>query len=146
VTVLPCCEASGGGGSEWISTVGLNEVNHESGNDAGYASFDQVFEPVTLGSSATLYLEPSFALSAYEQRWRVWIDYNEDEVFDLSEMVFQSQSDTAVQGGFSVPLDEQPGIKTMRVIMQLDNGSWPEPCDQTNTGEVEDYQIEFKEP
>lgn len=146
VTVVECCESSGGGTSEWIASVGLNGLSNESGNGGGYESFGNLFEPMELGSSATLALEPGFALSSYVQNWRVWIDYNGDDSFDQSEMIFQSQNDEPVQGGFSIPENEEPGLKTMRVVMQLNDGSWPEPCEQFENGEVEDYLIELIEP
>ncbi len=145
ISVMPCCTASGSGTAEWIASVQVNGEVHESGNE-GYALFEQAFEPLILGSSVTLSLSPGFALSNYTQRWRVWIDHNSNEDFEPSELVFESQSNEQVFGGFSLSESQEPGFKLMRVVMQLDTGEWPDACGNFYGGEVEDYLIEFKEP
>src|SRR6056297_1976521 len=80
----------------------------------------------------------------------IWIDWNQDVVFDASELV-GDWSGTAVAGGtpvthnFSVPATALEGVTTMRV-MQWETGTLPlDPCGTYLWGSVVDFSIDVLE-
>ncbi len=74
----------------------------------------------------------------------VWIDWNDDKVFDpLTELVFSSnESVDSPSIDVTVPLGIDPGPKRMRIrLHDVANGGNANPCGSSTYGEVEDYTI-----
>src|SRR5690606_14737487 len=71
----------------------------------------------------------------------IWIDWNNNMVFEESEKVYTS-GDWTMQGPFtgmfSVPVGQALGDYRMRIRGSNDSGN-PSPCGQINYGETEDY-------
>jgi len=129
---------------EFIESVVMGDINNNSGNNNGYANFTDMNTTVAPGSSVNITLTPGFSFSAaYNEYWRVWIDFNQDGDFDeIDEMVYTSgASQTAVSGAIAIPLSAVNGNTRMRVIMRY-GGVASSPCATTiGDGEVEDYTI-----
>ncbi len=144
------CASSGGTDDEWIQRIQLASLDHNSGDNNGYADFtadpdlSTVLDP---GGTYTLTLTPGYAGTEFNEIWRVWLDYNGDGFFTNNEIVFTTStpSNAEVTGTFSVPVTQNEGQVRMRVSMKyagfFGNASPPAPCEVMQYGEVEDYCI-----
>ncbi|WP_299699547.1 M4 family metallopeptidase [uncultured Pontibacter sp.] len=135
------CVSQGNNSSyEWISKVQLGSFIKTSGA-AGYSDFTGTTVSVSAGSAYPVTLTPAFASTAYNEYWKIWIDYNKDGDFDdAGELVFDagSLSKTAVSGTITIP-SSASGTTRMRVSMKY-NGAQTV-CESFGYGEVEDYTI-----
>ena len=126
---------------EWIKNVALGGMSNSSGA-SHYSDFTSKTATLTPGATAYISLTPGFASKAYDEYWRVWIDFNNDGDFnDTGELVFQGYSTSSLSGSFNVPASLS-GTTRMRVIMQYK--TYPSsPCSSIQYGEVEDYTVKF---
>ena len=73
----------------------------------------------------------------------IWVDWNNNGVFETSEKVYgtTSYTSTPIAGSFTVPSGQASGSYRVRVMGDYYGGGAPnDPC-VCNTGEVEDYKI-----
>jgi chitodextrinase len=125
---------------EWISNVTLNTINNNTGGSGGYADHTNISTSLARGTTHTISLSPAFASTQYTEFFRVWIDYNQNMVFDSDELVYASSgTTTTVSGSFTVPTTALTGATRMRVMMK--DGAISGPCENFTYGEVEDYTI-----
>jgi PKD repeat protein len=90
-----------------------------------------------------------------EQALRVWIDYNDDGLFDPSETIYASvtswpalSSATPADFSFSIPADAAPGVHRMRVrTVTVWEDIWDgiDPCELYDYGQTQDYLVLVKE-
>ena len=141
-SILVYCESEGENSSEeWIAGVQVGNFTNNSGA-AGYTDFTYKSIELEQGKCPIITLTPGFSGTNYSERWKIWIDYNQDGDFnDYEEQVFASnRSSEPVQGGFCLPSNAHLGKTRMRVMMKywyLPN----DPCETFNYGEVEDYSV-----
>ncbi|AEA45817.1 GEVED domain-containing protein [Fluviicola taffensis] len=79
----------------------------------------------------------------------IWIDWNENDVFNSGEQVFQSSGgySNSFSGSFAVPLGTPVGTYRMRVLADFNNASPSNPCSLAfGQGEAEDYTFEVTPP
>lgn len=81
----------------------------------------------------------------------VWIDFNEDGVFQMSERVGFTSSPIAANGSasffLSLPCNPTPGLKRMRIRDVWNTaGSAIDPCLSYGFGETEDYDVTILPP
>jgi hypothetical protein len=134
------CASSGANTSyEWIAEIALAGVVRTSGNNGGYGDFT-ASAPIALvrGANAASVV-PGFSSGAYSEGWAVWIDFNHDNVFSDSELVFTGTSPGTMPGSIVVPASALSGATRMRVSMQY--GGPPTACQAITWGEVEDYTV-----
>lgn len=131
---------------EWIANVTLNEINNSSGSDGGYGDYTGVSTDLMQGANYTLSLTPGYSGSTYDEMFRVWIDFNQNEVFEDSEEIFVTTefvSETTTSN-ITVPSDASLGITRMRVMMAYE--ATPSACEfNSDYGEGEDYCINIVE-
>ncbi|MEO1259829.1 MAG: GEVED domain-containing protein [Bacteroidota bacterium] len=140
VSLTPYCAAEGNTKYEYIQTVGIGSLLNDSGDDGGYADFTDLFMEATAGEPTGLVLIPGFQESPYNENWRVWIDFNRDRSFESSELVFEGgPEEELVFGAFIIADSVEEGSYGLRVAMRY--GSFPQPCGDFGSGEVEDYKI-----
>jgi hypothetical protein len=142
VVIPPGAYCSSQGSSttyEWISQTTVAGMVRSSGNNLGYADFT-ASAPIALvrGSNAASLL-PGFSSGAYTENWRIWIDFNHDNVFSDTEIVFSGASSGALNPLIVVPASALSGPTRMRVSMSF--GSAPPACGAFSYGEVEDYTV-----
>lgn len=136
------CSSSGTNSSyEWIDEISVGGTTNNSGNNSGYGNFT-TGSPITLtpGASAAVNLVPAFSGSTYNEFWRIWIDYDKNNTFDASELVYSGSGTAAVSGSFTVP----PGLTgdtRMRISMKWN--AYADACETFSYGEVEDYTVSF---
>jgi len=127
---------------EYIGKVQLNTINNSSNGNNGYTDFTSISTDLTLSTSYTITVTPTWTGTVYSEGYAVWIDYNSDGDFgDTGELVWSKATSktTPVSGSFSIPSSASLGITRMRVSMKY-NGI-PTECEAFSYGEVEDYTI-----
>lgn len=136
------CTSSGTNSTyEWINQISVAGTSRTTGNNSGYANFtaDPAI-PLTPGGSAAVTLTPGFSGSTYTEYWNIWVDYNKNNAFDATELVYSGSGTAAVSGSFTVP-SGLTGTTRMRISMKY--GGAPSPCETFTYGEVEDYTVSF---
>ena len=127
---------------EWVANVNVGTINNSTGSNGGYGDFTSISTDLQQGQSYPVSLTPGFQSSAYDEYWKVWIDYNQDMDFDdAGELVYDagSMSQTTVSGNINIPTSSSLGQTRMRVSMKY-NGSQTA-CETFQYGEVEDYSV-----
>lgn len=131
----------------WVQNVQFAGISNNSGNNNGYSNATCSVGSVTSGTSYPITLSPGFNSYAYNEYWRVYIDYNQDGDFlDTGELAYESgtSSTTTVNGNIVIPNTALSGNTRMRVMMKwfgTGDMSLPVPCTAYNYGEVEEYTI-----
>jgi hypothetical protein len=127
---------------EWIGEVRLGNFINTSGA-AGYSDFTNQIIKVAAGGTYELSITPAYSADRYPDVFRVWIDYDQNEVFDANELVFEDgPTDQTVRGTIAIPATAS-GSTRMRVALKFESS--PEACEVFDYGEVEDYTIQFGE-
>jgi hypothetical protein len=129
------CSAAGGC-DEYIKRVEIGDIDNSSNCD-GYADYTHISTQIC-GTSSYIKVINGNGISG--DKCGVWIDWNQDKVFDPNnEMVLNSSGTGPYQADITVPADANKGYTRMRVRIQWDGTL--NPCDVTEYGEVEDYNL-----
>lgn len=141
---LNYCTSNGNSvADEYISRVQLGTINNATGATAGgYADYTSISTDLTVGTTESITITPTWTGTLYNEGYAVWIDYNKNGVFtDAGEQVFSNAASQTnpVSGSFTVPASAALGNTRMRVSMKY-NGI-PTACEAFNYGEVEDYTV-----
>jgi hypothetical protein len=132
---------------DWIAGVSVADLANGSGKSP-YSDFSALTATLMANTSAPLTLTAGFSWTAFDEYWKIWIDYDHDGTFDEpGEIAFQQYmpkpSDgtptATLSGSIAVPASALPGSTRMRVAMR--RGGAPEPCESFAFGEVEDYSV-----
>jgi len=135
---------------EWIAQVELGTLNNSSGKcgsyGCGYDYFPDFTTAVTTNESINLTLTPGLSWSGHpaDFHWRIWVDYNGNSDFsDADELVFeQSNGNQTIQSVINF-VTTQTGVRRMRIAAK--RGSFPDPCESFQFGEIEDYLIDLQD-
>jgi hypothetical protein len=124
--------------------VDINNYSACNGNTNNYINYAN--KTLTVKQNQNINIE----LGDYSSwiTYAVWIDYNQDGVFDnITERVFQGstiQNEGYVSGNFTIPCDALTGTTRMRV-RGGDYWWWAaplsDPCGDVGYGETEDYNV-----
>jgi Zn-dependent metalloprotease len=136
------CASSGGSTSfEYIDRVGLRARSYQSGNNNGYGNFISGAGLFTAGTNKdTLLLTPGFPGSTWTENWAVYVDFNQDGMFDSTkEFAGAATSDGMVKIPISTPAGAKNGPTRLRVQMAYNAADLTGPCAAILEGEVEDY-------
>jgi Zn-dependent metalloprotease len=128
-----------------ISYVELGNISNYSGSTAeGYSDY-------TCTDSTTLYIGDVYNLvvnslyPSYTKYVKVWIDYNNNGMFEASETVSSMNSVSPHQDSFTIPATAVVNTP-LRMRVKLDyNYSISTPCNNVYYGETEDYTVFVKE-
>jgi Zn-dependent metalloprotease/chitodextrinase len=134
------CESKGSNFSyEWIASVEIGSFTKTSAGTA-YSDYTSSVIDVNAGDTYNVTLTPGFASSTYDEYWKIWIDYNNDTVFDANELAYDAGalSKVAVNGTITIPTGIS-GIRRMRVSMKYNAAQ--DACETLGYGEVEDYHV-----
>ena len=140
-----CASLSDNSNDEFIKSVKIGDYLNESGNNGGYAIFEDTGLELGLGYEYASTLTPGFGSFPYSERFRLWIDLNQDGEFTSDEILLQSQtgSNLALSGTIAIPENALEGATRMRVsVKYAGNGSSsPVSCGTYGYGETEDYCV-----
>lgn len=139
------CNATGETEFEWIDRISFGPLENESGDNEGYAFFSDFGTLFFPGVEYRLELEPGFASSPFEEQFSIWVDLDQNGVFEDSvELVYQTEFSTAdVVDTITIPIEALEGLTRMRVVMNDGAVQIPAPCKNFSFGEIEDYCIEL---
>lgn len=133
---------------EWIEDVTVGTLmNLGSGkfrdySTAGYSDYTDLDPPIlALGQPVSYTFTIGNSGVNPGDYWTAFIDYNQNNIFDLPEELVVQNQGQSIGGEFIVPDNIPAGITTMRIILSKDGFSGP--CDNPAFGEVEDYLIEI---
>ena len=85
-------------GSLWIDSIGLGDIQNQTGDDDGFADYTHVSTVLTDGMEITL--NPGFNVAPQlGMFWNIWIDFNQDGDFDdNNELAFQTEQHAFLRG------------------------------------------------
>jgi len=131
---------------EWIEDVTIGPLaNLGSGKfrdyaTAGYSDFtDLSSDPVNRGNQVDYTFNAGFSGSNPGDYWTAFIDYNQNNIFDLPEEEVIRARGTSIAGTITIPSNAMSGVLLLRVILSKEGFSGP--CDNPAFGEVEDYLL-----
>ncbi len=135
---------------DWIDAVQVGTINNGTTgrNGNGYQNHTAFSTNVVRGNSYPIALTTGFSWETFEEFWRVWIDFNQDGIFqDPSERVVSDNVHPPANGTFlhtsnfniAIPVTALAGNTRMRVAMKRD--AFPTACETLPYGEVEDYSL-----
>ena len=136
---------------EWISQVNLATMSHSSEKE-GYADFTNISTEVNTGQSYPISVATNYSWQSDDAYVRIWIDYNQDQVFqepgeiaysDIAVSSSNGNTYTLLNGNVNIPTNANQGATRMRVSIQRD--AYANPCGLFQYGEVEDYTIVINE-
>lgn len=144
-----CDNTSDDASGEYLDSLIIGPLVNPSGNNGGYAFFDAFNPKYIAGDTYDVWLRPGFTAGEFDEQFRIWLDMNQDGVFDESELLLDSileEGNISLVNTITVSADALPGQTRMRVSMAFANPFFPtnqEPCGVIDFGEVEDYCVEI---
>lgn len=142
-----CASSASAPWQQWISGVSTGTIQNASGK-SNYSNFTNLNTSYLSGLSYNISLTTGFSWQTYNSYWKVWIDYNRNNIFEEpSEVVIQylktpppnGTLSTSVTLPINVPANIGNGATRMRVSLRRD--AYAQPCGTYEFGEVEDYTI-----
>ncbi|MCX6224288.1 MAG: GEVED domain-containing protein, partial [Bacteroidia bacterium] len=124
---------------DYITTLTIGTLTSKSGKgSSGYLLYTSPVFSLTAGKSTSVSLTPFNTKNS--DYWKIWIDFNRDGDFtDAGENVLNL---TNKKGKITVSIlapSTASGLTMMRIAMKT--GSTMNPCDNSYSGEVEDYPV-----
>jgi hypothetical protein len=141
-TVVNYCASKGNTPwNEWIAGVQFSNLNNPS-EKQGYGDFTGVIGNVVRGSTYEFKLTQGYSWatdpSNATAQWRVWIDYNKNNVFEDTELAASGTRYTST-ANITIPLTAPVGSTRMRISLKKTGA--PTACEAFEKGEVEDYTV-----
>lgn len=137
-----CASAGSNATYEWVKRVNIGSIDRTSASDGGYYNGTGMSTDVNKGSTYALKYQAGTTGNSGNLYWRVWIDYNNNQVFeDPAERVVskKSSSTNLLTSNITIPTSAATASVRMRVSMKY--GGYSTPCLTFPYGEVEDYTI-----
>ena len=133
------CKASGACDFGYISRVAVGDIDTTSICDDGYSDYTSLSTTMETGESYPITVELGNGITP--NIGAVWIDWNQDLTFDMSEEVDLDvfSGEGPYTGNVIPPGNAVSGTTMMRV--RVNYNTYPPPCGYTDHGEVEDYTI-----
>ncbi len=131
---------------EWIARVELGDIDQPSGKER-YSDFTGVRTTLVQGQSTPLVLTTGFSYFTAAEYYRIWIDYDQDGSFGLTEIAYQGilpppangTALSALRGSLTVPTQARTGTTRMRIALSRE--VYAPACGTFAVGETEDYTI-----
>mgnify|MGYP006166067359 CR=1 FL=1 len=141
VTTPTYCNSNGNTSGEYINRVFMGTIDNISGNNNGYGNYTAMSTSVSLGSTEKIMITPKWMGTVRVEFYNVWIDFNQNGIFESSELVFSKSrsKNSSVSGPVYIPTNALTGTTRMRVSMKYN--ALPSACEVFTNGEVEDYSI-----
>jgi HYR domain/GEVED domain/Secretion system C-terminal sorting domain len=131
----------------WIGQVRVGTISNPS-SKSPYTNFASPTFTVSRTAPTAIALTAGFSYFNYLAYWRIWIDYNHDNIFQANEKVYEGTAPKLADGTPSSVLNGNipalsgalTGPAKMRVIMSLN--AFTDACGNVAIGEVEDYTVQ----
>jgi hypothetical protein len=135
------CTASTSTEDEYIANVLFGDINNSSGWQGGVADYTDITTTLAPGASADMTVSNPVPYSA--DLVSVWIDWNQDYQFSLTDEEFDltnvGGTGATFTGTITVPANQPGGEYRMRIRLLWNVA--PNPCGAATYGEVEDYTL-----
>ena len=132
----------------WISGVEFAGINHDLNKKNKYAYFLDDTAFVQSGATEQITVTSSLSWITEVLHYKVWIDFNQDGVFDDAneavayivnpETIYGAPTDI-MQASINIPTSAVSGDTRMRISMAWNEE--PSPCGVHESGEVNDFNI-----
>jgi trimeric autotransporter adhesin len=117
-------------------------INNTTGDGPGdYNAYLSPSAVVTAGSATPFSITPN---PAFGQQFRIWVDMNQNGVFEATESVFATTTSTTatVSGNITIPTTAFNGTTRLRIADRFSSAvAATEACGHTSFGEYEDYTV-----
>lgn len=140
------CESfSNNSSEEHIEEITIGAYNFQTGNNGGYAFFEDFDIVLGLNQTYETELVPGFPGQTFPEFFKLWIDLDHDGEFSGPEELLLSSTEGSSQpviGEITIPQDALTGPTRMRIAMKYVGGFGPddvESCENYQWGETEDY-------
>ena len=150
VVITYCNPTTTGGNTYYINNFttsgGLTNINNNSaGSTNGYQDFTGVSLSAIAGTTINYSISAAGG-STYGKA--IWVDWNEDGTFQATEQVANSSSYASppLTGNFTIPAAATPGNKRMRILASYTPSNPTDPCNNSGSGEFEDYTLSIVIP
>lgn len=144
-----CSYSSDNPWQEWISQVRVNSSFVKNSSKSSYSNFTGSEIPMRANRNQSLRLEARFSFQTVACKWQVWVDLNQNKVFDApSEMLLFATAPVPQSGNnvtsttfanIFIPASAKNGQTRMRIVFAPVLNSTP--CGTIPFGEVEDYTV-----
>lgn len=145
-----CAIVSEANNYEWIDNFQLGTIENNSGAaDNGYGNHTNLSSDLSIGANYNAQITVGYAIGTYLEFARIWIDYNQNGIFDDAEIAYQTANtdgeSSPINANISIPATAQLGATRMRVMLKYtgdatDNAP-PTACTNPKYGEIEDYCV-----
>jgi hypothetical protein len=134
---------------DWIAAVTVADLSNNSGKSP-YTDFSALAANLTVNTTVPVTLTAGYSWTAYDEHWKIWIDFDQDGVFEEPDETAFLQHMTGpadgtpqatITGSITVPATALPGATRMRVAMKRGAAPGAGPCETFAFGEVEDYSV-----
>ncbi|WP_449495007.1 PA domain-containing protein [Brumimicrobium salinarum] len=131
--------------SEWNESFEINGQQFTTGNNNGYYFNDFTIQ-LSRNTTNSFTLTPGFEGQPLEVYYKIWLDENQDGVFDNTEIIYDqvTPATSSITDLFTVPPTAQLGKTRMRIQMSFQGYNTldlPDVCGSFNSGEIEDYCV-----
>jgi hypothetical protein len=136
------CSGTAKPNSFFITNVKLANINNPTTviEANGYSNFTSQIANLTSGKSEIISVTSNYNNATVPNNYNVWIDWNQNKVFDADEKVLSKNIGVTVSNTFAVPITAKTGNTRMRVRYSF--GKTFEACGYDDYfGEVEDYTV-----
>lgn len=130
---------------DYINGVSVNTIHNldnGAGDGSGYSDFTGFTTELVAGSSYDFFVDNTDFFTEY---YRVYIDYNQDEVFSSTEEItttFTLSAGASTTFSFTVPVDITAGPTRLRIRCVYGTADF-DACSTETYGEAEDYTVEL---
>jgi hypothetical protein len=134
------CQPSGNCNSgDGLRLVQLGTINNTTGcSTNGYEDYSDMSTNLPVGYTRNLTVESNWQI----QYVSMWIDYNDNFIFESSEKVISSfQSNLGATIPFDIPATAEIGEHLIRIKSGDTQSETVDPCSDMQYGETEDYKV-----
>lgn len=126
---------------EYINKVSIGDEEFHSGDNSGYADYTNIHIEIIQEEDYRIQLIPGHTSVPSIEAWTIWIDSNQNGIFEEAELLLTERSNQTIEYTFSIGRDVTLGLTRLRISMQYNMPAGP--CDIVSFGEVEDYAIDI---
>jgi hypothetical protein len=132
---------------EWIAKIQIGE-QFKTSEKSIFSDFTDFSFDLQRNKNIEITLTSAFSYSTYDEYWSIWIDYNQNGIFDLAtETAFEGEikrpangvASKSLNGILKIPASALVGTTRMRISMKRDK--YATPCETLPFGEIEDYTV-----
>tara|TARA_R110002049_G_C9161782_1_gene561046 strand:+ start:671 stop:4336 length:3666 start_codon:yes stop_codon:yes gene_type:complete len=137
-----CSSVPSSNDGDGISNLQVGSVDFASGGDITYEDFTG--SPVDLAAGINSNVQITF-VTGYTYGTNIWIDFDDDLVFDASDLVYTGESTnadpTTLDASFTMPSGASLGQHRMRIVTDDTNANATDPCNSSTYGVTMDVDV-----